>query len=91
MILTATRGQAFKEPFTFKNDKGQLLSAPAGDYRLYLEHGDFSIEYSNLTKLRSEVVWSLSAGETTALPYSTLYFRLTYNGEELTRGVLRVN
>lgn len=92
MILTATRGQVFKEPFVFKNEKGQPLGAPSGDYRVYLEHGnDFAIEFSNLTKLRSEVVWSMSGAQTAGLPYSTFYFRLTYNGEELARGVLRVN
>jgi hypothetical protein len=90
MIFTASRGQAFKEDFTFKSPNGKLLAAPNGDYRLTLERGNFVKEYTNLTRGRNSITWNMAADETKALEYETLYFILTYNGSEIARGVLRV-
>lgn len=89
MILTARRGQVFTESFNFKNAKGKLIAAPAGDYILTLEHGAY-VTQTRLPAQRAGVVWQLSKNEVEALPYSNFYFSLTYNGAEIARGVLRV-
>lgn len=91
MILTATRGQSFREPFTFKDANGRPAVIPQGSYRLILEHAPWSAECGSLARSRGELIWSLTEQEVADLPYSTVYFRLTFNGEELARGVLRVN
>jgi hypothetical protein len=91
MILTASRGKPFKEEFNFKNAAGKAIAVPSGDYRLLLERGDFVSVYDNLLKRSNGVVWSLSSSEVDELPYSTLYFAVTFNGGEIARGVLRVN
>lgn len=90
MIFTASKGQAFTESFTFKSAKGQSLTVPYGDYRLTLERGDFVKEFTNLRVQRSAVIWHITADETDDLKYDTLYFVLTFNGTQVTRGVLRV-
>lgn len=90
MILTASRGKPFKEPFSFKNEKGQPVAIPPGEFVLVLEHGEFLTEYRNLAKTRSTVTWNLTANETEALPYDSLYYTLNLNGEPVDRGILRV-
>lgn len=90
MIFTASRGQAFAEEFSFKNAVGQPLSVPYGDYRLTLERGEFVKEYTNLRVQRHAIHWIMTADDTKALEYSTLYFELTFNGTQIARGVLRV-
>lgn len=92
MNFTASRGQDFVEEFTFKNAAGQALIVPAGDYVLTLERGSFiSDASSNLTVQRNRIVWAMSADEVNELKYSSMYFALKFNGQEVTRGVLRVN
>lgn len=91
MILSATRGKSFTESFDFKNEKGQLISAPAGRYNLVLQRGDFVQEFNDLRRVTSGVVWSISDAQLASLPHSTMYFVLYFNGEELSRGVLRVS
>lgn len=88
--LSATRGAAFAHPFDFKNEKGQAVAAPAGDYVLHLERGASVREFS-LQRFRTGVVWNMTAEETQNLEYSTMYFVLNFNGQEIARGVLRVN
>lgn len=90
MIFTASRGQAFSEPFTFKNEKGQLIAVPAGEYVLTLERGETVRQFRNLKRERGKIMWNMTANETKALEYSTMYFVLTFNGTEISRGVLRV-
>lgn len=90
MIFTASRGQAFKDKFTFKNEKGKPLNVPSGEYRLILERGEYVTEFKNLTVLRDYIGWNMTAAETNALKYSTMYFTLYLNGQEIARGVLRV-
>jgi hypothetical protein len=89
MILTATRGRPFSEEFNFKDENGEEMHPPRGKYSLVLEHSPAVLSYDNLL-IQGKVVWSLDADETAALPYNLMYFVLTYNGEEITRGVLRV-
>lgn len=90
MILTASRDREFKEPFRFKDHKGQALVPPAGQYDVTVERGGFVKEFSNLQRLNEGIVWKITADEMQALPHSTLYFVLKFNGTVLTRGVLRV-
>ena len=90
MIFTASRGQEFVEEFSFKNEKGQSLTVPYGEYVLTLERGDFVKEFKNLRVQRQSIHWIMTAADTLALEYSTLYFQLTYNGIQICRGVLRV-
>jgi hypothetical protein len=90
MILTASRGKPFKEPFTFKNEKGQVMNVPSGNYTLLLERGDFVQEFNNLTRRGNAILWNMTADETKALPYSAFAFELAYNGQPIASGVLRV-
>jgi hypothetical protein len=90
MIFTASRGQAFREEFTFKNDKGKPQNVPAGDYRLLLERGGLVREF-HPRLARNAIQWVMTADETASLEYATMYFVLTLNGQEIARGVLRVN
>jgi hypothetical protein len=90
MILVASRGRAFEEPFNFKNEQGQLMNVPAGSYTLLLERGDFVQEFDNLTRRGNAVLWNMTADETKALPYSAFSFELAYNGQPIASGVLRV-
>lgn len=90
MIVTASRGQAFEEPFNFKNDQGQTLNIPVGTFSLTLERGGFVKHWDHLPTRQSSILWRMTADETKALEYDTLYFVLLFNGQEVTRGVLRV-
>jgi hypothetical protein len=90
MILVASRGEAFEEPFNFKNEQGQLMNVPAGSYTLHLERGDFVKEFTNLTRRSNAVLWHMTADETKALPFSAFSFELAYNGQPIASGVLRV-
>lgn len=90
MIFTATRGKAFREEFSFKNEKGQPLAVPSGEYALFLERGH-AVTEGTLRVTRNTIFWTMTADETAALKYSTMYFHLTFNGQEISRGVLRVN
>ena len=90
MILVASRGEAFEEPFNFKNEQGQPAFIPAGRYALLLGRGDFVQEFSNLTRRGNAILWHMTADETKALPFSNLSFELTYNGQPIASGVLRV-
>jgi hypothetical protein len=90
MVLTAVRGQEFTEDFTFKNEQGKPVSVPAGSYILTLTRGN-SIKQFNLNPTRTGVIWTLTKQDTQELEYNTFYFALTFNGQEITRGVLRVN
>lgn len=89
MILVASRGQAFSEDFTFKNEAGRVMPAPTGTYSLTLEHGDFAKQYP-ASRAQAGVVWNMTADEVAGLQYSNYYFALYFNGKEVTRGVLRV-
>lgn len=91
MILTASRGSNFKEEFTFKNDMGEKINLPVGDYRLTLERGGTVHIYDNLKRGRNSITWNMAADETKALEYETMYFSLTLDGAQLARGVLRVS
>lgn len=90
MIVTASRDKAFEEPFNFKNDKGQPLNLPIGSFSLSLERGDFVKVFDKLPTRNNSIMWRMTADEMKDLPYSSLYFVLYYNGQALTRGVLRV-
>jgi len=90
MILVASRGEAFEEPFNFKNEQGQPTYVPAGSYTLHLERGDFVKEFTNLTRRSNAILWHMTADETKALPYTNLSFELSYNGQPIASGVLRV-
>lgn len=90
MNLTAYRGQPFQEVFTFKNSAGQVIRPPAGVYAVTLQNGTFVQTFNNLSVNMQGVVWNMTAAQVDALPYSTLYFTLTNNGAEVTRGVLSV-
>lgn len=90
MNLIAYRGQPFTEVFTFKNSAGQVIRPPAGVYAVTLQNGSFVETFSNLPVGYNGVTWSLTAAQVEALPYNTLYFTLTNNGAEVTRGVLSV-
>lgn len=90
MNLTAYRGQAFQEVFTFKNSYGQVIRPPAGTYYVTLQNGSFVEQFGPLQVTYTGVVWNMTAAQVQALPYSTLYFTLTNNGTEVTRGVLTV-
>lgn len=91
MIVTASRGQALVEPFNFKNDRGQPLNIPVGTFSLTLERGDFVRHWDHMPTSQNSILWKMTAEETNALQYDTLYFVLFFNGQEVTRGVLRVN
>lgn len=89
MNLTAYRTAAFSELFTFKDALGNVIRPPAGTYVVTLQNGSFVQQYA--CKLQTNgVLWSMTAAQVAALPYSTLYFTLTNNGAEVTRGVLNV-
>lgn len=88
-LFTAVRGTSFTESFDFKNDKGKPVAAPAGDFRVVLERGALVREYG-VKRLRTGVVWTMTSEETNELEYSTMYFALYFNGQEIARGVLRV-
>lgn len=90
MILKATRGKQFSELFAFKNNEGKPIAIPDGDYAVTLERGDFVRHYDNLRKLGTGVSWTINREEVDALPFSAIYFSLTFNGGEIARGVLRV-
>lgn len=90
MIFTASRGKAFKESFEFKNEKGQAIAAPQGEFVLSLERGMGYVRTYTLKRERTKILWNMTAAETQDLEYSTLYFVLYHNGSELLRGVLRV-
>jgi hypothetical protein len=93
MDFVLTRGSSFSEHFDFKNDKGRSLVVPNGLIRLVVEHGDFVREYRvgrGLTKTRSSIVWNLPAKETNDFAYSTMYYTLYLDDNELARGILRV-
>lgn len=90
MILVASRGEVFEEPFNFKNANGQLMNVPAGSYTLLLERGDFVKEFADLTRRGNAIVWHMAADETKALPFSAFSFELAYNGQPIASGVLRV-
>lgn len=89
-VFNASRGQAFREEFTFKNAAGKPLNVPSGNYVLTLERGNIVREFQPRLA-RNAIQWLMTADETQALEYSTMYFTLTYNGQEIARGVLRVN
>lgn len=91
MTFTAFRGRPFKEEFTFKNTSGKVLTVPTGDYKVTLEHGVYVREYTDLRQTRTTIYWTMTAEETKTLEFSTMYFVLTHNGNEVARGVLRVN
>lgn len=87
------RGVAFKEQFNFKNDKGKPLPVPGGLYKIILERGTFAREYranSGLSRLRSALVWEISAEESLDFEFSTMYYTLYLNDQEVTRGVLKI-
>lgn len=89
MILTATRGQDFEEPFNFKDDQGHELNIPIGSFSLTLERGSFVRQFDLSTRGKS-ILWRMTADETKALEYDSLYFVLFFDEKEVTRGVLRV-
>lgn len=89
MNLTAYRGQSFQEVFTFKNQYGQVVTPPLGTYVVYVQNGSYITSFP-ATRTSSGVIWSLTAAQVNALPYSTLYFTLTNNGTAVTQGVLTV-
>lgn len=89
MNLTAYRGQPFSETFTFKNQYGQVVAPPYGTYAVYLQNGSYIASFP-ATRTSAGVVWTLTAAQVDALPYSTLYFTLTNNGAAVTQGVLTV-
>jgi hypothetical protein len=91
MIFSASRGQSFREEFTFKSLQGGLVAVPAGDWVLTLERGTFVKQFSNLDSNANTIFWAMTADETRELPYSNLSFRLTMNGIQVASGVLRVN
>lgn len=88
-MFQARRGAPFTNAFDFKNDKGQSVPAPAGDYRVVLERG-LTVKEFALQRFRTGVVWNMTAEETEQLEYSTMYFVTYFNGMEIARGVLRV-
>lgn len=90
MILSASRGKPFTEVFNFKDAGGGLLSVPSGEYKVHLERAGFVRYYNNLGRVGHGLAWNISKEELDSFPYSTLYFSLLYNGEEIARGVLRV-
>lgn len=90
MILTAFRGKDFHEDFAFKSESGEPVVPPVGDYRLVLEHGGFTKEYARLNRSHAGVVWALTKDEVESLPYTSFFFTLNLNGQEIARGVLRV-
>lgn len=90
MILVASRGEAFEEPFSFKNDTGQAVAAPSGTWTLTLTRGDFVKDFAKLPVLNHSVIWRMTADETTALRYNNLSFSLALNGQVVVQGVLRV-
>jgi hypothetical protein len=90
MIFTASRGQAFKEEFNFKNPQGRPIAVPKGDFRLTLERGSVAREVP-IKVVSGAIIWTMTADEVSNLEYTTMYFHLTFNGQEISRGVLRVN
>jgi hypothetical protein len=91
MVFVAARGKAFSEDFTFKNEKGKLIGVPSGDYVLTLEHDKYVRQFTNLRTTRTGIVWSMTEQETQDLKYNNLSFVLTFNGQEIARGILRVS
>lgn len=90
MILVAHRGEAFQEPFVFKNEKGQVTGVPIGTWSLILTRADFVKEFSNLPAYNGGVVWKMTAAETADLPYSNFSVALYLDGKHVTSGVLQV-
>lgn len=89
MNLRAYRAAAFSELFTFKDAYGNAIRPPAGSYVVTLQSGGFVQQFACKAQLNG-VLWSMTQAQVVALPYSTLYFTLTNNGSEVTRGVLTV-
>lgn len=90
MNLTAYRGQAFQEVFTFRDATGAVVRPPAGSYVATIQYGSFVEQFTNLIVTASGVIWNLTAAQVEVLPYNTLYYTLTCSGTEVARGVLSV-
>lgn len=89
MNLTAYRTAAFSEVFTFRDANGNAIRPPAGTYVVTLQNGGFVQQYGCRVQTNG-VLWTMTQAQVSTLPYSTLYFTLTNNGAEVTRGVLNV-
>ena len=93
MDFVLFRGRDFSEPFNFKNAAGKLITMPNGEYKLILERGLWAKEYkvnSGLTRGRTQITWRIPAEESKDFAYSTMYYTLYLNDDELARGVLRI-
>lgn len=90
MIFTAQRGRPFKEEFSFKNANGRAIQVPTGRYVVRLEYGGVVREITDLRVTRNKIFWTMDSDEVDELGYETMYFTLHYNGQEISRGVLKI-
>lgn len=92
MDFLLIKGKDFSENFNFKNSQGKSIALPNGEFRLTLERGSFGRVYTlgnGLTRTRTNVTWRIDA-EDTNFEYSTLYYTLYLDDQELARGIVRV-
>lgn len=93
MNFTLVRGRDFSEHLDFKNPQGKPISTPAGEFRIVLERGLFAKEYTvgaGLTRLRNGLSWRIPKEETQDFEFSTMYYTLYLNNNEVIRGILRI-
>lgn len=87
------RGRDFQESFDFKNGTGKPIALPAGKYRVVLERGGFAREYTQgkgLVLQRTKILWTIKANQADDFEFTTMYYTLYLNDEEITRGILRI-
>ena len=93
MNFTLIRGRDFSENLDFKNAQGKPIALPSGSFRILLERGTFAREYTpgaGLTRMRNGLVWKISAQESNDFEFTTMYYTLYLNDNEIIRGILRI-
>lgn len=93
MNFLLVRGNDFEEHFDFKNAQGKPIAMPTGQFRIILERGGFAREYTvgnGLSRLMNRVSWRIPAAQSQDFEFSTMYYTLYLNDQELARGVLRI-
>lgn len=93
MNFTLVKGKDFTEFFDFKNSQGKSIALPSGAFKIVLERGGFVREYTashGLSRIRNRITWTISAEESKDFEFTTMYYTLYLDDNEITRGVLRI-
>lgn len=94
MNFQLARDKDFLEHFDFKNAQGRPIALPAGEFKIILERGGFSRDYTvangGLRRQMNRINWRIPAADTKDFEFSTMYYTLYLNNQEVTRGVLKI-